>query len=94
MSSVVLSKNVNSTLDGLNLKWAINGMGEIIENTLVYYKNCANADIQSLDIKPTDSTLNLMLESGKSYSFQLQLTYSCCYISLYLICSCHSFLYW
>ena len=74
MRSVVLSKNVNSTLDGLNLKWVVNSMSEIVANTLIYYVNSPDADIQALDVKSTDNTLNLMLESGKSYSFQIQIT--------------------
>ena len=74
MASVVLSNNANSTLDGINLMWNVSGMSELNEITLIYYKNIANSDIQSLDVSPNNSTLNLNLDSGASYSFQLQIT--------------------
>ena len=74
MASVVLSNNANSTLDGINLMWNVSGMSALNEITLIYYKNIANSDIQSLDVSPNNSTLNLNLDSGASYSFQLQVT--------------------
>lgn len=72
MASVVLSQDLNSGVDGLNLKWAVSNMQALKEITMVYYKNSADADIQSLDIDPSNVRLNLNLESGASYSFQLQ----------------------
>jgi len=73
-ASVVLSRNSNSTLDGLNLKWSVSNAGTLKEITLVYFKNTADSDVQSLDVDPASTALNLSLEQGASYSLQLQVT--------------------
>ena len=71
-SSILLSQNLNNGLDGLNLKWAFTNISDVDELTLIYFKNSVDADIFSLDVSTDTTTLNLNLESGLSYSFQLQ----------------------
>jgi len=71
-ASVVLSQNTNTALDGLNLHWVVSNMNNVKEVTLIYYKNTGNSDILSMDLSPSTTDLNLSLESGQSYSFQLQ----------------------
>ena len=73
-ATVTLSKNSNSSLDGLNLRWTTSNVGTLKETTLVYFKNLEDATIQALDIDPSQTTLNLSLEQGETYSFQLQVT--------------------
>lgn len=73
-ASIVLSQNANSGLDGVNLVWQISGMATLKEVSLIYYANTADSIIRSLDVSPANAELNLNLDSGVSYSFQLQIT--------------------
>lgn len=73
-ASIVLSQNMNSSQDGVNLSWQVSNMAPLKEVTLIYYKNTSDSNLQSLDISPANSQQNLNLESGASYSFQLQIT--------------------
>ncbi len=73
-ASVVLSRNSNSSLDGLNLRWVTSNVGTVKEITLVYFKNTADSNVEALDIDPASTALNLSLEQGASYSLQLQVT--------------------
>ena len=52
-ASVTLSKNSNSSLDGLNLRWVTSNVGIVKEVTMVYFKHSEDALIQSLDIDPS-----------------------------------------
>lgn len=72
--TVVLSQDLETSVDGVNLKWSLsNFAGLEKEVTLIYYKNSSDADILSVDVAPTRK-INLNLESGMSYSFQVQVT--------------------
>jgi hypothetical protein len=73
-ASIVLSQNANSGLDGVNLVWQISGMATFKEVSLIYFANTADSVIRSLDVSPANAQLNLNLDSGVSYSFQLQIT--------------------
>jgi hypothetical protein len=71
-STVTLSRD-SSALDGINLKWSIANLPDVIELTLIYYKNDVNADINSMDLDPHSLKVNLQnMESGAQYSFQIQ----------------------
>lgn len=73
-TSVTLSKDTNSSVSGINLKWAYVGLGTIKEISLIYFKNSNDADIVSKEIPSGTTKINLPsgFESGQSYSFQLQ----------------------
>lgn len=73
-ASIVLSQNANSGLDGVNLVWQVSGMATLTEVSLVYFANTADSIIRSMDLSPANAQLNLNLDSGVSYSFQLQIT--------------------
>jgi hypothetical protein len=60
-------------VDGINLKWLISNLPDVIELTLIYYNNEVDADINSLDLDPHSLKVNLQnMESGAQYSFQNQ----------------------
>lgn len=72
-ASIVLSQDLTNATPGLNLKWVVSNMGTIKELSMVYYQNTSNADILFKDIAPSYTKTNFNnLESGISYSFQLQ----------------------
>jgi hypothetical protein len=73
-TSVTLSKDTNSSVPGINLKWAYVGLGAIKEICLIYFKNSSDADIVSKEIPSGCLKYNLPsgFESGQMYSFQLQ----------------------
>lgn len=73
-ASVVLSQNMNSSQDGVNLHWQQSNMSTLKEVTLIYYKNTADSNLLCMDLSPSNNDLNLQLDSGESYSFQLQVT--------------------
>jgi hypothetical protein len=71
MPSATLSQDFNS-IDGINLKWSFSSFGTVREITLIYYKNITNTTINSLDVSTSSSTINLNLDAGSFYSFQIQ----------------------
>ena len=72
-ASITLIHDVNNNLPGSNLKWTVANMAAMQEITLVYYKNTADANIISIDVSPNLLKQNIQnLESGISYSFQIQ----------------------
>lgn len=74
-ASIVLSQNANSGLDGVNLAWQVSSMATLMEVSLIYFANTADSVIRSMDLDPTKLNLNMLnLDSGVSYSFQLQIT--------------------
>lgn len=75
-SSVLLSQDSNSSLSGVNLKWAYTALGAIDEISLIYFKNASDADIVSKELPSGVLKHNIAsgFESGQSYSFQLQVT--------------------
>jgi len=73
--SATLSQDLASSLSGVNLKWALAGLGTIKELSLIYFKNSSDADIVSMDIASGLVKTNLTpsnFVSGQAYSFQLQ----------------------
>jgi len=48
--SATLTQDLASSLSGVNLKWALAGLGTIKELSLIYFKNSSDADIASMDI--------------------------------------------
>ncbi len=72
--TVILSQDQNS-LNGLNFKYSTTNLAQVVEVTLVYFKNTSDANIQTIDL--TTGTMNfnidMGLDSGSSYSFQLQI---------------------
>jgi hypothetical protein len=73
-ASILLSQNVTSGLDGVNLKWQVTNMAPLKELSLVYYSNTSDSDLKCLDVSPANTQLNLHLQSGINYSFQLQVS--------------------
>jgi hypothetical protein len=73
-ASILLSQNVTSGLDGVNLQWQVSNMATLKELSLIYYSNTSDSNLKSLDVSPVNTQLNLNLESGISYSFQLQVS--------------------
>ena len=49
-------------------------MATLLEVSLIYFANTADSIIRSMDLSPANAQLNLNLDSGVSYSFQLQIT--------------------
>ncbi|RYG95259.1 fibronectin type III domain-containing protein, partial [archaeon] len=68
--------DLNSSLSGINLKWTYTGLSTIKEIALIYYKNASDADIASVEIASGLTKYNLSqgLDSGATYTFQLQVT--------------------
>jgi len=74
--SVKLTQDLNSSISGVNLKWTYADLSTIKEIALIYYKNASDADIASVEIASGLTRYNLSqgLDSGASYTFQLQVT--------------------
>jgi hypothetical protein len=71
--TVTLSQDTNSSVAGVNLKWSYTALSTIREISLIYFKNSSDADIESVEIASGLLKHNIQqLESGVSYSFQLQ----------------------
>lgn len=75
LPAVSLSQDLQTSVTGINLKWAYTALSTIKEISLIYFKNSSDADIVSVDIASGLVRCNLPpsgFVSGQSYSFQMQ----------------------
>jgi len=72
--SVNLTQDTQTSLGGINLKWAYTALSTIKEVSLIYFQNVSDADIVSVDIASGLTRYNIPngFVSGQSYSYQLQ----------------------